>query len=415
MRLSLLLLLLLSFPVLAQTPDTIRIATYNLLNYPGSTASERNPYFRTVMATMHPDILVVQEMTSAAGVQMFLDEVLNTITPHRFEAAEFLDGPDSDNSFFYDTSKVVYLGAHYIATELRNIAEYRFATRQSHDTIRMFSCHLKSDDMPADQDQRSRETALIRLRMDTVSMQAKQTGHSDTSFIVAGDFNVYQSTEQAYLNLLAKIAWRGPGFFDPTDRPGDWHNNSIYADIHTQSPRVRQFQGGITGGMDDRFDFILIDADLLLHHYVQGSYKAYGNDGQHFNDSINHLPNLAVPDSVANALHYAADHLPVFADFTFAEHTSEVTTARSPERFNVMVSPQPAREEITLNVTSDREQSVQISILNERGGLVVREMMTCQIGENTYSIQTTGLPSGVYVYQVESETQTIEGKIIVHK
>jgi len=48
--------------------DTLKIATYNLLNYPGTDTTTRNPYFRTVTSSMSPDILVTQEMTSQAGV-----------------------------------------------------------------------------------------------------------------------------------------------------------------------------------------------------------------------------------------------------------------------------------------------------------------------------------------------------------
>ena len=45
------------------------------------------------------------------------------------------------------------------------------------------------------------------------------------------------------------------------------------------------------------------------------TYTPFGNDGSHFNQAINEGMNGAVPDSVANALHEASDHLPVFADF----------------------------------------------------------------------------------------------------
>ncbi len=72
--------------------------------------------------------------------------------------------------------------------------------------------------------------------------------------------------------------------------------------------------------MDDRFDMILmsqavIDSGRIM--YVNNSYTAYGNDGLHFNDSINAPPNNAVGQTIADALHYASDHLPVFASFKF--------------------------------------------------------------------------------------------------
>ena len=72
--------------------------------------------------------------------------------------------------------------------------------------------------------------------------------------------------------------------------------------------------------MDDRFDMILMSQSIMDNGgitYVPGSYTAYGNDGLHFNDSINRPPNNAVGQTIANALHYSSDHLPVFASFTF--------------------------------------------------------------------------------------------------
>jgi len=50
--------------------------TYNLLNYPGSTSTERNPYFVTVISSTEPDIIVAQEVLSQAAVNEFLSEVL---------------------------------------------------------------------------------------------------------------------------------------------------------------------------------------------------------------------------------------------------------------------------------------------------------------------------------------------------
>ncbi len=57
--------------------DTLRIATYNILNFPGSTGAARLPHFRTVLNSIDPDILVVQELLSEAGLTTFLDARLS--------------------------------------------------------------------------------------------------------------------------------------------------------------------------------------------------------------------------------------------------------------------------------------------------------------------------------------------------
>jgi hypothetical protein len=51
--------------------------------------------------------------------------------------------------------------------------------------------------------------------------------------------------------------------------------------------------------------------------FVPGSYTAYGNDGNHYNDSINRTPNTAVGQTIADAIHYSSDHIPVYVNLSF--------------------------------------------------------------------------------------------------
>ena len=113
--------------------------------------------------------------------------------------------------------------------------------------------------------------------------------------------------------------------FDPIDRIRHCHNNSSYADVHTQSPRTTQFGGGANGGMDDRFDWLFVSEDILEEsseiRYVANTYLVVGNDGNHFNQAINAGNNSSVIDSIADALHDASDHLPVYMDVWFDDLT----------------------------------------------------------------------------------------------
>jgi hypothetical protein len=59
--------------------------------------------------------------------------------------------------------------------------------------------------------------------------------------------------------------------------------------------------------------------------YVPGSYTTFGNDGNHYNDSINQPPNAVVSQQIADALHYSTDHLPVYASLNFDEPSSQTT------------------------------------------------------------------------------------------
>lgn len=292
--------------ILAQ--PTYKIMSYNLLNYPGSDTTGRNPYFRTTIESVVPDILVVQEITSQAGVNGFLNNVLNVVSSG-YAAGSFIDGPDTDNAIFYKTNSFTFLGNNPIFTSLRDISEFVLIENTSGDTIRIYSVHLKASSGSTNEQQRLAEVTLLRDVTDALPL--------NSNFIVCGDFNIYGSNEPAYLKLKEQTT---QGYFiDIYNLTGTW-NNLAYAPYHTQSPRVRQFGGGATGGLDDRFDMILmsqavIDSGRIM--YVNNSYTAYGNDGLHFNDSINAPPNNAVGQTIADALHYGSDHLPVFASFKF--------------------------------------------------------------------------------------------------
>jgi hypothetical protein len=107
--------------------------------------------------------------------------------------------------------------------------------------------------------------------------------HSPTTkFILVGDLNLYSSSEPAYQKLTGEETENSGRLFDPIETPGTWHNNSSYTVIHTQSTRTSDIgDDGATGGMDDRFDFILVSSSLS-GRVIEGSYTAYGNDGVHF-------------------------------------------------------------------------------------------------------------------------------------
>lgn len=283
--------------------------SYNLLNYPGNDFSTRNGFFGTVISSANPDVLVVQEMISQAGVDLFLNSVLKTIDT-AYSAGQFIDGPDSDNAIFFKSTYFRFISNTRIPTSLRDINEFKLVHKITEDTLRIFSVHLKASTGTSNEQQRLSEVNELRNFTDQL--------HTEANYIVLGDFNIYRSTEPAYLKLLDQAT---TGYFiDVISMPGTWSNSS-YAIYHTQSPRVRSFGGGSAGGLDDRFDMILFSPSVIQSGgvtYINNSYTVYGNDGLHYNDSINRPPNLAVGQTIANALHYASDHLPVYVNLEFA-------------------------------------------------------------------------------------------------
>lgn len=285
------------------------IMSYNIMNYPDVDTTGRNPYFRTTFSSIQPDILVVQEVTSLAGVNGFLNNVLNKVSTG-YSAGAFINGPDTDNAIYFKNNIFSFISNTVISTTLRNINEFKLKHIATEDTLIIYSVHLKANRTSADSLARAAEVDSLRKRTSSLS--------SNSNYIVCGDFNIYSANELAYQKL--KNQGTNGYFLDALNMPGNWNNNSAYSINHTQSTRTRDFDGGSTGGLDDRFDMILMSSAVMNSggiSFVPGSYLAYGNDGTHFNDSINRTPNNAVGQVIANALHYSSDHLPVVASFNF--------------------------------------------------------------------------------------------------
>jgi len=299
--------------LLPQPAAAVRVVTYNILNFPGSTGTAREDDFRTVVDGFDADVLVVQEILSQTGVNQFLNNVLNYGAPGTFAAGPFTDGYDTDNALFYRVSTIDFVSTQQISTALRDISEYavRPVGYSSADAeLRIYSLHLKAGSTTLDKTKRLAEATILRDHMNGFP--------AGECFMVAGDYNIRASTESAYQKLIGSEANNNGRVEDPLDEPGTWHDNASFAWIHTQSPRTTAFGGGATGGMDDRFDLFLTSYALDDGEgmdYIAGSYVSYGNDGYHFNTAINSGTNYAVGSTIANALHEAADHLPVYADF----------------------------------------------------------------------------------------------------
>ncbi len=248
-------------------------------------------------------------MQSQSGVTTFLNDVMDYYQPGLYTTIPFHDGPDTDPHIYFKSTKVTFITANFIATDLRNIGEYILKVNATSDTIHLFAVHLKADDGLTYQSQRRAEATVLRNYLAALP--------AGTKFMVMGDFNFYSSADSGFVKLTESEANNNGRLKDPINQVGAWHDSPAFALYDTQSPRTASFGGGSPGGMDDRFDFIFTSCSSLDSNTITTSYKAYGNDGNHLNVAINLLPNAAVPDSVANALDSASDHIPVMCDFRF--------------------------------------------------------------------------------------------------
>jgi hypothetical protein len=304
--------------LLAAPAHAWRVVSYNILNYPGPSGAARAPYYRMILEPLHADVIVTGEMSSASGGEtQFLNEVLNVMEPGQWAAVPFVNGNDSDAACFYRISSVQFLGQWSFypnpANLLRLVHVYRLRPAgyvAEAAELRVYAAHLKASDTSADAAQRLAEVTGIRD-----SMNAMPAG---THALALGDFNFYRSTEAGYQKFLVSQENNTGRVYDLLPA-GSWHDGASYAALHTQSPckTTPCASGAATGGLDDRFDFILPTYNLGTSQglgVLTGTCIPVGNDGLHLNLNITDAPTIPEGADYATALKLASDHLPVRID-----------------------------------------------------------------------------------------------------
>ncbi|MBU1636236.1 T9SS type A sorting domain-containing protein, partial [bacterium] len=304
----------------------------------------------------------------------------------------------NDNAFFYRTSKVSFVGQRDIQTTLRDISEYTVHPHNlaEGENVRVLSAHLKAGNDNSDQVQRRDEALTLRAELDQLP--------EGELFMFMGDFNLYTSAEDAYQILLDSEPNPNGQLFDPIDTPAAWHNSITYASIHTQSPRAEY------GGMDDRFDFILVSAALMdtaSSHVLPETYTPWGNDGLHFNQSINDGDNAAVSEEVADALYFASDHLPVVVDVVFRPATMD---ARHDEislasEYSLSVYPNPFNPSTTISF--DLPQQAHVSLIAyDLLGRKIEQLFSETISAGSHSLNwdCSSCATGLYIIKLRSGT-----------
>ncbi len=330
------------FVITASARADIRVCTWNVLRLSSSDASNvtRINALRAVLSEIDPDILIIQEIEGGTAASLFLSNVLNGFggpgggvgTPEHYTLGSFTTlGTGLDNALYYRDAIFTELTGDFetLNTSPRDTPIWRMrplSDASGASDLYVYSMHLKAGSSGADVTDRAAQATAVRNHANDLP--------AGTHFVFAGDFNVDSSTEPAYEDFIGVQADNDGRAFDPINMPGSWSNNGIFAAIHTQSPFSNSPlapSDATGGGMDDRFDFILISSALQDGSgldYIANSYTAFGNDGLHFNDDINDAPTIPEGSAIADALVASSDHLPVYLDL--AEPVSAPMVTFSP-------------------------------------------------------------------------------------
>jgi len=329
----------------------LRVVTWNLFAYPDYNLAARQPHFRTVMADLAADVLVVQELNSDAGRDSFLTNVLNVVEPGQWASSAFFTLQASPSveggAIFYKPAKVgISFTSQFATSGPRDVLLTRVTPvgyTNINATFRVYSMHLKAGG-PATADSTTRRLECSDIRS-TLNLAP-----ANTNFLIGGDTNFYSAFEGGYIRLTESQADNDGRGKDPLTMPGDWHIIPAYAAYYSQCPCATACGSFSGGGLDDRFDLFLSNIGMQNGEgvdVVPGGYFAYGNDGLHFNDDVNGGGfNTAVGLTVATALKNAADHLPVVCTVQVA---SKIAAASQLDFGSVIVG---ATANQTLGVTN---------------------------------------------------------------
>ena len=394
-----------------QAQDTITVMQYNLLEYgndrtgwsnmpcneSNNNTQDKDENIRIILNYVQPDILTVNEFGSTAQLQDdFIRHNLNLNGVNYWRSDNIVNYAHSNiiNHIFYNSDKMVLKKHAVIRTAVRDIDAYELYFKTpalaSHDTIKLVCmvAHLKAGDSNSNID--SRYTMLQN------AMYYIEEHYPNDNVLIMGDFNMNTSDEKGYRLITQTYPNHDILFEDPLSLVGGvgaWHNSGRYAAFHTQSPigwSDDDCHSG--GGMDDRFDMILMSDEILMGFnkvkYVNNSYHAVGNDGNHFNMSINQGANNAVPATVANALYHASDHLPVAMKLAVYGHLAVDEHAVG----GMELFPNPTHDALhieTINATSAKDYR----ITNALG-------QTLMTGAFSHDIDVSALPNGLYFISV---------------
>jgi endonuclease/exonuclease/phosphatase family metal-dependent hydrolase len=391
---------------------------YNLLYYgnynsgfadcyeTNNNTQRKDECIRTLVDYVKPDIFTVCEFGATAALQNdFLRHNLNINGADYWKSDNIINYASSTiiNHIFYDSRKMGLKKHVALDTKPRDTDFYELYMKTpslaTGDTIKLICivAHLK-----AGQGYEASRRAQIQTAMDYLNQH-----YPHDNALIMGDFNLYSANENGYRLLTQTYNNPDVCFVDPvgTAGIGAWTNNNQFAAYHTQSTRSYSEECFSNSGLDDRFDFILMADEIKFSYnhlrYVQGSYHAVGNDGRHFNQSVNQGNNTSVPAEVAEALFDSSDHLPVTMKIAVDAHLG--VNDNEIERLEAHIAPNPASDRAVVSFFNPSQGEVQFELYSLQGQLLQREAAVMGEGEQQYELALQDITKGFYLLRIKHE------------
>ena len=427
------LVVLCSQAVSAFTNDTLKIFSYNTLNYgvgatkqcPGLLTFKKHVYLREILKYERPDIIAFMKMDSSTSFatdtipNKILDSVCYKCYNHGIPTNHH--GYAKIDMMYYRNDKLGFVSTSTLVSG-NNV--------DSISDINVHKLYYKSPDLPTTHDTQFINIIVVHLysgKLNSLYRSNEILGMMDTiqarytslgNFIVTGDFNSQSCTELCYEYLTSpsdtNYRFYDPGFFNK-----DWKgNDALYAKYLTQTTRVDTLTDcGSTGGLKDIYDHMLFTRSLMdgldSVKYLPGSYHVVGQDGKHTGHALIDTPaNIIVPTNIVKDLYYMSNHLPIESKIVISAPATvtgiaknDITDPNISARFN--------SEKLLIDLKDND------ALLTERSSVKLYDMNGKVIYSNIMNLKTSNsidvptISNGTYVLSINDHSGRVYSKKLI--
>jgi len=392
----------------------LRVMHYNLMAFgvAGNGCSfdvGRYQTLRTVMNHYRPHLFTVNEVGPS---ELYRRNIVSQCLRYNASmvAVPLIMERNSDRTslLFYDESLFGFRGTLpcpdddcvLSSSGVRDILVYelffRPSAQQGGDTtfLNLIVAHFKASDGSANENQRAQSAREI--------VRWVQNKAPNSNVLLLADHNIGYGGEPAWQTLVNN-ADPSLNLIDPLNQINGWRG-SANAELMTQSTRRSGSGCFVGGGLDDRFDAILMSDEVDRGQqgvlYQAGSYAALGNSGRNFDEGLSCGDNPTVPSNVCNALYNTSDHLPVVMTLEMGGAT---TSERITWESELRIGPQPMQDGLRVQVQSAATQSGwQLSIRDALGRAIWE-----QVGAPDWRVEVRNWPAGVYLLYLTDPNGTL--------
>ena len=408
--------------------DTLRVMTYNTLNYgfdatnkcPELNTRKKNQYLRTIVKYADPDILGLVKMTAepvSFSTHSVVQNVLDSVCKGCYKHTKYfnLSGYQKTNMLYYKSSKLVYVSSipiYWADNNISDVVLHKFYYKNNNlsltfDTIfiSVILAHLKSGELNAT-DRATEMSGVMKWLNTNITTPG--------NYVFMGDLNTQNSSEDCYQSLISSSNIPTV-FFDPVNQEGRWEkNSSFFANYLTQSTRTTDpGDCGAVGGICNRFDHILVSEPILLGlksvDYIKDSYVTIGQDGNHTLLAINEPPvNNSVPPDVLNALYYMSNHLPVTLKLLITPSNTRIINDKAFASDECKILHNTFTDSITIKLNSVNSKDLKITLLNMEGIIVKEKSINLTNYNEDVKVNLSDVSKGYYFIEIIDD----KGKVI---